>query len=78
MAELLGRMTSRELAEWEAYFRIEPTGGAADDWRFGVLACLLSSGSRQPQDFFPAARGPERPADPEAMFARLCAATRGL
>jgi hypothetical protein len=67
-AEMLSRMSSRELSEWIAFDRIEPL---PEPWRqTGLLAALTYnahfSGSRKgPSDFIPAARRP----DPEIQTA---------
>lgn len=63
VAELLGRISSRELSEWMAYFEIEgPTGDARADWRAGMLASVIANANRdpkrsprafEPQDFMP-------------------------
>jgi hypothetical protein len=59
---MLQRMPARLLAEWMAYYTIEPFGGSMADLRAGVLASLLANIHRdakqqrepyQPGDFFP-------------------------
>jgi hypothetical protein len=40
--ELRARFDSRELADWELYYSIEPWGWSIDNRRFGTLASLLA------------------------------------
>lgn len=60
--ELLSRMTSRDVAEWKAYFSIEPFGEERADLRMGILASLIANVNRDkkrksepfvPADFMP-------------------------
>jgi len=53
-------MDSRELAEWMAYYRIEPFGENRADYRAGVISSVLANinkkkGSKafKPEDFVP-------------------------
>lgn len=41
--ELLSRMDSRELAEWMAYYSVEPFGDTAADVRNALLCSLLAN-----------------------------------
>ena len=64
MRELLQRIDSRELAEWQAYYRIEPFGEERADLRNAMLMCevirpYLKPGYRvTPADFMPFADAP--------------------
>ena len=40
--ELLARFDSRELADWQTYYSIEPWGWEIENRRFGTLATLLA------------------------------------
>jgi hypothetical protein len=60
--ELTTRMTSRDVAEWKAYYSIEPFGEARADLRTGILASLIANVHRDrkkrpepfvPEDFMP-------------------------
>ena len=60
--ELLDRIDSRELAEWMAFFEMEPWGTEVDDWRSGLIASTIANANRdpkkqkkpfQPKDFMP-------------------------
>ena len=60
VAELLQRVSSRELGEWMAYERIEPFGETRADLRVGMLTSLTANINRKkgatpftPQDFMP-------------------------
>lgn len=43
VAELGDRMTARELAEWKAYYELEPFGDLRADYRTGLLASMLAN-----------------------------------
>lgn len=59
--ELLGRIDSRELSEWAAYYSVEPFGDFRSDLQAGIVASTLancnrtsnSSRSFNPTDFMP-------------------------
>lgn len=62
VAELLSRVSSAELTEWMAFYRLEPWGSEADDWRAGMVASVVANVNRdtkqhrrayQPADFMP-------------------------
>lgn len=57
--ELLARMPSHELTEWQAYERVEPFGEARADLRMAILAALIANTNRDPK----ARREPFTPAD---------------
>lgn len=38
---MLSMMTAEQIAEWEAYDRLEPIGGFRQDYRFAQLCCLI-------------------------------------
>ena len=39
--ELLGRTSSRELSEWEAFYQLEPFGVQRDNLHFAMLCQLI-------------------------------------
>ncbi len=41
--ELLARIDARELAEWQAYFRLEPFGEERADWRQAQTTAMLAN-----------------------------------
>ena len=43
VGELLATHNSRELAEYEALYRIEPWGEYRQDLRFAMLCCLIAN-----------------------------------
>ncbi len=43
VAELLSRISSRELTEWQAYFTVEPFGEDRADLRSAIVACVMAS-----------------------------------
>ncbi len=60
VAELLERISARELMEWTAYYQIEPFGEERADLRMGVLASTFANVNRgkhqkpfSPDDFMP-------------------------
>lgn len=66
--ELLGRISSRELSEWQAYFETDPFGEERADLRAGIIAAIIANIYRKkgakpfkPSDFMPKYRkqGPE-------------------
>lgn len=69
VGELLARISSRELAEWMAYYRIEPWGEERDDLRAGIVASTVANTARdprkrprpfRPRDFMPDFGRPEQ------------------
>lgn len=56
MKEAQERINSAEFAEWMAFYRIEPWGGAAEDHRAGEVCATVANlfGARlRASDFFP-------------------------
>ena len=60
VGELLSRVSSRELTEWQAYYGLEPFGEDRNDLRAGIVASTVANVFRksgtQPykaQDFMP-------------------------
>lgn len=43
MAEMLERISSKELSEWFVYFEMEPFGEQQQEWRAGMLASTMAS-----------------------------------
>ena len=43
VSELLCRVNSKELSEWQAYYRIEPFGEKRSDLRFALMTANLMS-----------------------------------
>ena len=50
VGELLRRVTSRELTAWKIYFNEEPFGYDMENWRFAMLAAVLSAPYRKKKD----------------------------
>lgn len=82
--ELLARMNSRELAEWMAYYRLEPFGELRADVRAGMVASTIANVHRQPGkapfgplDFL-AFPEPQPKAEPEDMNTKVKAIFRGF
>lgn len=48
--ELGERMTARELAEWRAFYDLEPFGDLRNDFRTGILASIISNMFREKRD----------------------------
>lgn len=62
VGELLTSMSSKELAEWIAFYRIEPFGEVRGDLQAGIIASVIAEGNRDskkrpkpytPLDFIP-------------------------
>jgi len=58
VAEIEGTMSSREISEWMAFYRLEPWGDDRADLRTGIVASTIANVNRgkdtksyQPQDF---------------------------
>lgn len=84
VGELLERTSGQELAEWEAYYRLEPWGEERADLRSGVLASLIcnalrgkSGKTRKPQDFM-LRFGADAESGPDALWAKLKAAFKAV
>lgn len=63
----MGLLSSRQLAEWQVYYNLEPFGEEPAYWRAGVIASVFGNafrkkGSRpfKPSDFMPAHPEPEK------------------
>ena len=87
VGELLRRIDSRELAEWMAYYAIEPFGEERDDLRTGIIASTMANSwrgkgqkSMQPADFMPRFDGKKPKGqslkDAKATFAKLKSAVK--
>lgn len=53
-------LSSRQMAEWWAYYRIEPFGWDVENWRSGLVASTIANVNRgksrrvfKPTDFMP-------------------------
>ena len=57
--ELLGRVDSRELTEWMAFYQIEPFGAERGDLQAGIVASTVANVHRDPKK----KREPFKPAD---------------
>jgi hypothetical protein len=79
-------VSSREFAEWLAYYRLEPFGPEADDARMAQLLALTANVNRDPKrrrtpwtpdDFLPR-RGPRPEPQPDALRSRIDAAMAAI
>ncbi len=68
--ELLARIDSRELSEWNAFFELEPWGCEMEDWRTGLVASTIANVNRdpkkqrkpfEPDDFMPQRKRERKP-----------------
>lgn len=57
---MLNNMSSRQMAEWRAFWQVEPFGAFRDDWRFACLLAMLANMFRDakeppigPMEFMP-------------------------
>lgn len=83
VAELLARVSSRELSEWMAYAQIEPFGEERADLRAGVVAATVANTARDPKkrprpfradEFMPQFRRKRQPIEDQIRLARMFAA----
>ena len=49
VGELLGRISSRELTEWMAYFELDPFGQERADLRSAIVASTVANTVRDPK-----------------------------
>ena len=77
MEELLNRISSQELTEWQAFYQMEPFGEVRDDYRMAILASVVANCHRgkkgrkaKPMDFMPKF-GEDKEQTPEEMQAKL-------
>ncbi|MFH8369201.1 hypothetical protein [Streptomyces sp. NPDC018031] len=84
VAELLSRISSRELTEWAAYEQLTgPLGGRRGDIQAAIIAATVANSQRsrgrraEPADFLPR-WGRPRVMTPEAMWAAAVQATTAL
>lgn len=79
VGQLLASVSSRELTEWQAFFRLEPFGEDRADLRAGIIASTVANTARDPKqrkkpflprEFMPQFGGEEE-ADEEAEQAAL-------
>lgn len=79
VAELLGRISSRELSEWLAYAQVEPFGPERADLRAGIIAATVANAHRdkkkkarpyQAKDFTPRF-GQRRERSPETLLQKV-------
>lgn len=78
--DLLASMTSRQLAEWQAYFGIEPWGEDRADLRAGIVASTVANFAGKslkddakvtPADFMPYQKKPEKTPASSVLRARF-------
>jgi hypothetical protein len=76
---LLKALTSRQLAEWRAFYRLQPFGAYRDDWRAGMIASVIANCNRRkntkpflPTDFMPQTEKPKQSVEEQlAIFEML-------
>lgn len=80
--ELLATLDAAELAEWEAFYAVEPWGEQRRDWQTALLASILANqwrGKGSParvKDFLPDYwKEPQQPVDRMIAMAKMFAAT---
>jgi hypothetical protein len=88
--ELLDSLSASELAEWSAFYSLEPWGADAAFLRSGIIASLIANVNRDtkkkaepftPQDFMPQfgkAQKKADPLDPKLVKAKFLAAFGGF
>ena len=79
-------MSGRQLAEWQAYWQVEPFGAPAEFWRAGMLAALLANVNRskktdrvmKPDDYMPSSFTASEEQDDEDMSEKVTRTFREL
>lgn len=74
MRELLERVDGRELAEWEAFFALEPFGPGVEDERWAALMAMTANAAgakARPEQFRLGWRPPEPTQDQAAVIRML-------
>lgn len=73
VAEMLGRISSRELSEWMAFYELEPFGDERADLRSGIVASTIANVNRAKggkeysfRDFMPKFEGGEGGKEPKS------------
>ena len=81
---LLAELSSTQIAEWMAYFRLEPSGERRADLRAGIIASTVANAHRakdsrpyKPQDFMPDFEQGTDEDEAAALFAKAQAALGG-
>lgn len=82
--EMLAEMTSREWAEWMAYWECDPWGETRADYRMGILAATTANlwqdkRRLKPEDFLPQFGRPRMQTRDEMIFTlkKITAMCRG-
>ena len=79
VAELLARISSRELSEWAAFFALEPFGYEADLHGSAITSSVIANSTRtkkgqkiwKPDDFLPRPAAPVHKATGKQFFSSL-------
>ena len=73
-------ISSRELSEWAAFYRLEPWGTEVEDWRAALITAAVANSYRdpkrrrkpyEPKDFMPQYEAPEAEAQTVEEQARI-------
>lgn len=82
VAELLARVSSRELSEWMAYSQVEPWGEERADLRAGIVASTVANTARnakkrhkpfKPEEFMPTFERKTQTMEQQQEIARMFA-----
>lgn len=78
VGELESTLSSNDLSEWMAYFRVEPFGEDRKDLRMGILASVIANSNRgksqrpfKPSDFMPYAQDDDEASKIKRLMERL-------
>ena len=90
VAEAQSRISSREFAEWMAFYRLEPFGEERADLRMAILAAVIANANRdpkqrkqpyEPKDFMPQFDQPQdtetEPWEQQLALAHMITAAQG-
>jgi hypothetical protein len=84
VAELLGRISSRELTEWIAFAQLEPFGTEVDFLGHAITASTVANANRgkgaknyKPADFMPTFKKKQQTVDEMLQFAQMMTISMG-
>ena len=84
VAEMLSRISSRELTEWSIFYQLEPFGNEVNFYGHAITAATIANTHRKkgvkafkPEDFMPVFEKPEQTVDEQIVFAKMMTVALG-